>query len=323
MSRAVARAHPNIALIKYWGKQDERLSLPATGSLSMTLDIFPTTTAVELDPRADADTLQLGGAIAGGVPLERVSRFLDLVRERAGIRTPARVISHNTVPTGAGLASSASGFAALAAAAAAAYGLSLSSAELSRLARRGSGSAARSVIPGVAVWHAGDDANSFAQSVPAPAFSMVVATVDAQQKVVSSREAMRRSVQTSPFYPAWVTSTAASLQDMLAACRAGDFTRIGELTESNALRMHATIQASWPPVRYLGAASIAIFDRVAALRAEGVETYATADAGPNVVAIARPADAAAVADALRPLAAVQVAQAGPGVRLLGDDEAAA
>ncbi|MFZ7088670.1 diphosphomevalonate decarboxylase [Curtobacterium sp. RRHDQ10] len=324
-----ATAHPNIALVKYWGKADERLALPATGSVSMTLDVFPTTTTVTVDGgapdgREARDRFVLNGAADDGASLLRVTRFLDLVRELAGSEVRASVVSQNTVPTGAGLASSASGFAALAAAAAGAYGLDLDARALSRLARRGSGSATRSIPGGVAVWHAGhDDASSFAEPVAAPPMAMVVVTIDATEKAVSSREAMRRTTATSPFYPAWVTSTTATVPAMLAACAAGDFTRVGEITESNALRMHATIQGAEPPIRYLTAASIAVFDAVIGLRAVGVEAYATADAGPNVVVLCRPEDRDRVADELAAYGSVIASGTGPGAHIVDETVAAA
>jgi diphosphomevalonate decarboxylase len=314
---ATARAYPNLALVKYWGKRDETLMLPATGSLSLTLDVFPTTTTVTLDATLGEDRLELNGRPERDESLRRVQRFLDLVRERAGRDGHAIVRSHNTVPTGAGLASSASGFAALAAAASAVWGLPHDAASLSRLARRGSGSAARSVVPGIALWHAGhDDASSFAEQIAGPPLAMVLAVIDAAPKAVSSREAMRRTAATSPFHSAWVSSTAATLSDMVAACRAGDLQRIGELTELNALRMHALIQSAEPPIRYLAPASIAVFDRVAALRSEGVGAWATADAGPNVAIVCAPDDAARVARAVDDLARVQIAHAGRGVELV-------
>jgi diphosphomevalonate decarboxylase len=224
------------------------------------------------------------------------------------------------VPTGAGLASSASGFAALATAASAAYGLDLSARDLSRLARRGSGSATRSIPGGVAVWHAGDDQGSFAEPIPAPPMAMVVVTIDAGPKPIGSREAMRRTIATSPFYPAWVTSTTETVGDMLDACAAGDFTRIGEITESNALRMHATIEGAFPPIRYLNARSVAVFDAVGELRAAGLEAYATADAGPNVVVLCQPADRSAVATALASFGDVIESGTGPAARVLRSEE---
>ncbi|MGO3090423.1 MAG: diphosphomevalonate decarboxylase [Galactobacter sp.] len=316
---AIARAHPNIALVKYWGKRDEELILPETGSLSMTLDAFPTTTSVTLTPAADRDEFLLGGQTVAGKPLERVVTFLEHVRSLAGSTVKARVESSNEVPTAAGLASSAAGFAALAVAAAAEYGLELSERDLSRLARRGSGSACRSIPGGTgfAIWRAGsDDESSYAEAVPAPEMRMVVLTLDAGSKSVSSREAMRRCAATSPFHDAWVSSTAQTLVEAEAAAAAGDFTTLGELTESNALRMHAHINGAFPPIRYLAPASIAAFDAIAGLRAAGVEVYGTADAGPNVVAVCRPADAEAVAAALGEIGPTTVVAPGPGATLV-------
>jgi len=319
--RATAVAHSNIALVKYWGKRDEELHLPVTGSLSLTLDAHPTTTTVAFG-RTAGDEVVLNGEPATGRPLERVLRFLDRVRAQAGLDAPARVSSENTAPTAAGLASSAAGFAALAAAAAAAAGLRLSPRELSVLARKGSGSAARSVFGGLVLWHAGeDDASSYAEPVDAHGLdlAMVIALVDAAQKEVGSGEAMRRTVATSPFYPAWAGSCAAELESMLSAIGRADFTAIGELAEANALRMHATMLAAVPPVLYWAPGTIALLAAVRRARREGLECYATIDAGPNVKVLCRGADAGAVRDALRaavPEASFTVAGPGPGVRLL-------
>lgn len=317
MTVSTARAFPNIALVKYWGKRDEALMLPAAGSLSLTLDAFATTTSVELRSELESDHFVLNGESQSGDSLSRVTRFLDLVREMAGSSMFASVTSTNEAPTGAGLASSASGFAALAVAAAAAFGLELDRAALSRLARRGSGSAARSLVDGVSVWHAGDsDETSFAEPVEAPDMSMTIVTVDARQKAVSSRTAMRRTALTSPFYSAWVETTEQSLSAMLEACKDHDFSRIGRITETHAMRMHAVIQASDPPIRYLSPISIEIFDAVSKLRDAGIEAYATADAGPNVAVISRPDQAEAVAAELRQYGAVRIVGAGRGATLI-------
>jgi len=317
MSVATARAFPNIALVKYWGKRDETLILPAAGSLSLTLDAFPTTTTIKVREDLQQDIFSLNGSPQSGDRLQRVTDFLDLVRAKSGSRLYAAVHSTNEAPTGAGLASSASGFAALAVAAAAAYGLELDRPALSRLARRGSGSAARSVIDAVSVWHAGeDDESSFAEHVDAPDMAMTIVTVDSRPKQVSSRAAMRATALTSPFYDAWVASTEQSLAAMLEACRAGDFSRIGRITESHALRMHAVIQSADPPIRYLSPTSIAVFDAVAELREDGIECYATADAGANVAVISRPGDGDAVAAALSRFGEARLVHAGEGAHLL-------
>ncbi|SDT83336.1 diphosphomevalonate decarboxylase [Streptomyces sp. TLI_053] len=328
---AAALAYPNIALVKYWGKRDERLVLPWTSSLSMTLDTFPTTTRVRLTPRHRQDTVTLNGKPLDGEPLRRVVAFLDLVRETSGRPARAVVESHNTVPTGAGLASSASGFAALATAACAAYGLHLDARALSRLARRGSGSAARSVFGAFAVWHAArtghqdPDLDSFAEPVPVrldvldPA--LVIAVVDPRPKPVSSREAMQHTVNTSPLFRAWMASSRADLVEMRAALHGCDLDAVGEIAERNALGMHAVMLAARPAVRYLSPASLTVLDAVLELRRDGVSAWATMDAGPNVKVLCHRAEAGRVAGVVRAAVtadSVHVAGPGPGARLLGD-----
>ncbi|MFJ4651875.1 diphosphomevalonate decarboxylase [Nocardia sp. NPDC088792] len=333
MSRAVpgeagstATAYPNIALIKYWGKRDEALHLPVTSSLSLTLGVFPTVTTVTVDDELTADLVTAADAPAAPAFAGKVIRFLDLVRELAGDPRRARVATRNTGPTGAGLASSASGFAALAMAAADAYGLGLDRRALSRLARRGSGSAARSLYGGFAQWHRGEgdgaagDLSSYAEPVAAPLLdpALVVAMVDAREKAITSREAMRRTVETSPFYEPWVRSSADDLVEMHRAIAAGDLAAVGEIAERNALGMHATMLGARPAVRYFAPGSLRVLDRVLALRAEGIAAYATMDAGPNVKVLCDRHDSAVVAAALTETGAAQrilVANPGPGARL--------
>ncbi|MBG0566541.1 diphosphomevalonate decarboxylase [Actinoplanes aureus] len=321
-----AVAHPNIALIKYWGKRDELLKLPVADSLSMTLDLFPTTTTVRLAPGGVADNVTLDGVAAEGERRQRVVAFLDLVREMAGRVEPATVVTRNSVPTGAGLASSASGFAALAVAAAGAYGLDLDPTALSRLARRGSGSAARSIFGGFAIWYAGQgtgtaaDLASYAEPVDVPGFdpALVIAVVNAGPKAVSSGAAMRRTVETSPLYRAWAESSRADLADMRVALRRGDLDAVGAIAERNALGMHATMLAARPAVRYLSPATVTVLDSVLSLRAAGIAAYATMDAGPNVKVLCHRADRERVAETLRaavPDCSVFTARRGPGARL--------
>ncbi|MDO5030084.1 MAG: diphosphomevalonate decarboxylase [Corynebacterium sp.] len=321
---ATAIAHPNIALIKYWGKRDEAVQLPATGSLSLTLGIAPTTTTVSLidDSSATADSGTLNGQEMVGKDLSRVQKFLDLVRERAGSASFATVTSTNEIPTGAGLASSASGFAALALAAAKAYGLDYTPEQLSALARRGSGSACRSIFGGLVEWLPGDDdASSHAVALPDSGLdlSLVVAVLAPGRKKIDSRAAMRRTVQTSPFFPAWVEQVPRDIEQMKAAIAAADFTAVGELAEANAMRMHATMLGALPPVRYWNPDSVAALDLVATLRDEGTECYATMDAGPNVKVLCRSADAEAIAERFRAEFAdidVLVSGSGPGAYLV-------
>ncbi|MGV9310719.1 diphosphomevalonate decarboxylase [Streptomyces sp. NPDC003691] len=323
---STAVAHPNIALIKYWGKRDEEFVVPYVDSLSMTLDILPTTTTVRLGPRGRPDRVTFDGSPAEGERRHRITAFVALVRELAGRGESALVETRNAVPTGAGLASSASGFAALAVAATAAYGLDLDPTALSRLARRGSASAARSLFGGFAVCHAGHgtgaaaDLSSYAEPLPLPDFdpALVIALVSTDAKKVSSRSAMRRTVETSPLYRAWAASGRDDLADMRAALRRGDLEAVGEIAERNALGMHATMLAARPAVRYFSPATVAVLDAVLRLRSDGVPAYATMDAGPNVKVLCPPGAAERVAGTVRaavPDGSVLVARRGPGARL--------
>lgn len=329
-----ATAHPNIALIKYWGKRDERLHLPMNSSLSMTLGIYPTTTTIELTDDLATDVVVLDGAPAPADFAAGVSRFLDVARDIAGDHRRAVVTTVNTVATAAGLASSAAGFAALAKAADRAYRLDLDTRALSRLARRGSGSASRSIFGGFALWHRGSgvgsegDLSSYAEQVDAALLdpAMVVAVVDVRAKAVASRAAMRHTVATSPFYDPWVHAAEADLAVMQTAIAAGDLAAVGEIAERNALRMHATMLAAEPAVRYLSANSIRVLDRVLELRAAGIAAYATADAGPNVKVLCDRRDSSAVAAALGDLGmgiAVAVALPGPPAEFVEAHEATA
>lgn len=297
-----ARACANIALVKYWGKRDARLNLPAAGSLSLTLAALVTETTVAFDPALAEDELVLDGAPA---PASRVTPFLDLVRERAGHATRARVVSRNDFPTASGLASSASGFAALALAASRAAGLELDARGLSILARRGSGSAARSILGGFVRMHAGsrdDGSDAFATPIESPLADrvrMVIAIVGGgAPKTHGSRDAMDHTAATSPFYASWIALVPRDLEAAEAAIARGDVQALGELAEANALAMHASAIAARPAVIYWQPASLAALAAVRDLRANGHAAWATMDAGPHVKVLTTADDAPAVARAL-------------------------
>lgn len=319
---ATAIATSNIALVKYWGKRDLTLNLPATGSISVTLDALTTRTTVTFADDLTEDDIELGGSTKG---IDRVERFLDLVRQTAGTEARAHVVSQNDFPTGAGLASSASGFAALALACDAALGLGLSEPELSVLARRGSGSAARSLIGGFAEMHAGaaaDGSDAYATALAAPGhlpLALLVAVTTSAPKSVGSTEGMQRTEQTSPYHDAWVTSTRHDLDRMRAAITAADLEAVGTIAETNALRMHADMLASDPPLLYWNAATVAAIRAVHDLRAAGTGAWITIDAGPQVKVLCAPTDADAVAEALAATPGVEDvlrAAPGPGARLV-------
>jgi diphosphomevalonate decarboxylase len=332
---AAARAGTNIALVKYWGKRDRALNLPATGSLSLTLAELGTETRVRFTPEGDssaargADLVLLDGRVAAAPFADRVRKFLDLIRERAGLRgVPAIVSTVNTVPTAAGLASSASGFAALALAASRAAGLDLSREELSALARRGSGSAARSIFGGLVEMAPGtrpDGADAHARPLlPAGGWDdlrlVVAMAAGAGEKAVGSTEAMERTAATSPYYPAWLTSTERDLAEAREAVAARDLPRLGAIAERSALRMHACALAADPAVVYWRGATVEAIHAVRALRRErGVAAWFTIDAGPHVKGLCAAADAEAVAIALQAVPGVErtlIAAPGPDAHLI-------
>src|SRR6059036_2681044 len=304
-----ARANVNLALVKYWGKRDRALNLPATGSISLTLDGLSVEASVAFGG-AEADRVEIDGVEAGGDEAVRVARFLDVVRTEAGRRERALVATRSTVPRGIGLASSAAAFAALALAASRAAGLALDPSALSALARRGSGSAARSVLGGFVEWRRGERADgrdSVAEPLAPPDFwdlRVVVAVTSSAPKAVSSRAGMEHAA-TSPFYPAWVAGAEADLAEARAAIRARDLEALGLVAEHSALEMHAVGLAARPPLVYWRAATVECMHRVWALRAEGTPAFATIDAGPQVKALCGTADASRVAEALGAVAGVE------------------
>jgi len=306
MTRATAIAHANIALVKYWGKRDAGLNLPAAGSLSLTLGALSTTTTVELKSDLSADELVLDGKPASADAVSRLSVWLDLVRAEAGIDDHARVVSSNDFPTASGLASSASAYAALAVAATVAAGLDLSPTQLSILARRGSGSAARSIFGGLVRMFGGtaaDGSDCFAKPIDSATdwpLRMVIAIVGGGVvKAISSRDAMDHCSRTSPLYRGWIDSVDGDLKAAEAAIAARDLEALGAVVEASALTMHASALASRPAIRYFAPATIACLDAVLALRADGAVAYYTMDAGPHVKVLTNTEHVEAVSNALR------------------------
>jgi diphosphomevalonate decarboxylase len=359
--KATAQAHPNIALIKYWGNRDQALRLPSNPSLSMNLAGLTTTTTVEFDPALKHDVLILDGREVTGSGRERVSRFLDQVRQlreatslrgayperneaqskdatkqsrtrsEDGFANSARhdaahlfahVDSRNNFPSGAGLASSASGFAALALAASAAAGLHLDEAELSRLARLGSGSACRSVPGGFVEWTLGvDDRSSYAYSIALADYwdlRDVVALIDVEHKSVGSTEG-HAVADTSPLQAARVATASDRLAQARSAVLDRDFPALADVVELDSLMMHAVMITSSPSLMYWQPATIAIMQAVVQWRANGLAACTTIDAGPNVHVICTAEAAEEVALRLRVIPGVRqviTARAGGPARLL-------
>ncbi len=321
-----ARSNVNVALVKYWGKRDPVLNLPATGSISLTLAGLSVEAQVGFGGGDVAsDEVTIDGEPARGHERARLVQFLDVLRAEAGRREPARVVTRSQVPRGAGLASSAAAFAALALAGSRAAGLRLEPPALSALARRGSGSAARSIFGGFVEWRRGqraDGSDSVAESLLGASdwdVRVVVAITHSGPKAVSSRDGMTRAAA-SPLYPAWVAGAEADLAEARAAIRARDLDALGQLAEHSALTMHAVGLAARPPLLYWRGATVECVHRVWALRAEGTPAFVTIDAGPQVKVLCAPGDAAGVADALRTVPGVErvlTCAPGGGAEVLG------
>ena len=323
--KATAKACSNIALVKYWGKRDATLNLPQAGSLSLTLDALATFTSVEFFD-GDTDSLTLNGSPANAEDLKRASKFIDLVRDIASSDKRARIRSVNTFPTASGLASSASAFAALAIASTKALGIDITPKELSVLARRGSGSAARSVYGGAVEMHAGekaDGSDSYAAAVDSLAdwpLVMVVAIVGGGvRKGISSTQAMNRSRDTSPLHDAWIASVPGDLNLAKAAIAKRSLSELGAVMEGSACAMHAAALAARPSIRYWQPQTVECMTVVERLRSSGVDAFYTMDAGPHVKILTRENDAPSVKEAIAKVAGVTdvlVSKLGQGVSII-------
>lgn len=276
-----ALAHSNIALAKYWGKRDIDQNLPDVPSLSLTLAALSTTTRVRFDPDAREDEVTLNGAPADAGAATKISALLDRVRANAGLGWRAQVVTSNDFPTASGLASSASGFAALALAALGAAGLAWPSPKVSALARASSVSAARSIFGGFVALEAGA-AQADPIDADAAGLRMVIAVTQTTPKKVGSTQGMLRTQETSPYYDAWRSAAPRIYSELRAALARGELERVGEAMEQSTLCMHATMLAAAPAIIYFSPQTIAAMNCVRDLRAAGTFAYFTMDAGPHV-----------------------------------------
>lgn len=320
---AKARAYTNIALIKYWGKKDPQLTLPYNNSISLTLDQFYTETEVTFfeTKKLAHDQFFFGDQ---QLPVStKVQRVLDFVRQKADMQQNALVKTQNFVPTTAGLASSASAFAALALAASQAADLSCSTKELSVIARHGSGSASRSIFGGFVEWTAGySDTTSYAKPLLSKVdfpINVIAILINHQEKEISSTQGMQNSVSTSPYYPQWVKSSQNAIDLMKQAIRSKDITQIGRLAEHNAMMMHATTLSAQPPFTYFAPQTIQVWQEIQSIRRKGISCYLTLDAGPNPKLICARQDATKIVALLKqkfPKLHYFICQPGPSARLI-------
>ena len=301
MKSVIASANANIALIKYWGKRDEFFMLPTKSSVSVSLDALKTTTEITF---CDFDSVKINGEVVDSETNVKVLRFLHLFRRQFSIdrsfqdpsfQDPSlqdssfQINSVNNFPTAAGLASSASGFAALAKGLNELCKLNLDSKELSILARRGSGSASRSIVGGFNLWHKGvlpQGIDSYSEQIFKaehwPDLRIIVVVVQAKKKLISSTQAMQITVKTSRIYQDWLKSSERRVKLILDAIGNKDLDIVGELAQIDCLEMHETMRTSNPAINYWTDKTVKIIEIVNQLRACGIQAYFTIDAGPNV-----------------------------------------
>lgn len=319
---STALAHPNIAFIKYWGNRDTTLRLPVNGSISMNLDGLFTRTTVSFQPSLGIDELIINAHEVTGKGLERVSAILELVRQCAGLDLRAEVVSENNFPVGAGIASSAAAFAALALAASHAAGLDWSEPAISRLARLGSGSASRSIPSGFVEWKMGSgDQDCYAVSIAPPehwALADCVTIVSAGHKATGSTEG-HALAPTSPLQAARVADAPRRLDMCRRAILERDFDALAAVIEHDSDIMHAVMMTSQPALFYWKPATLTVMEAIREWRGSGIPVAYTIDAGPNVHVICTQLSAAKVAELLKTLPGVNsvlVATAGQAAHLL-------
>ncbi|MEM7827876.1 MAG: diphosphomevalonate decarboxylase [Candidatus Aenigmatarchaeota archaeon] len=311
--KASAIANTNIALIKYWGKRDKKLFLPYNSSISVTLEGLFSHTTVEFDKKYRSDIFILNGKeLKFGNEYNEVVSHLEMIRQVAGISEKAKVVSMNNFPTAAGLASSASGLAALTLASTAAAGLDLDKKQLSILARRGSGSASRSIEGGFVEWQKGkraDGMDSYAiQLAPPqhwPEFRMVITITSKKEKKIKSRAGMAQTVATSPMYKTWLETIEDDLKKMRRAIKEKDFQLLGQTAEANCLKMHATMITTRPAIIYWNAGTMTVVHSVMEWREQGIESYFTIDAGPQVKIICLEKNVGEIVKRLRDLPGIE------------------
>lgn len=308
--KKTAKAHSNIALVKYWGKQDEGLRLPMNSSVAIALDEAYTLTTVDFDERYSEDEVELIGQGFEDSEVAKVIKHLDRVRKIADIETKAKVVSRNNFPKAAGMASSASGFAALSMAAVASAGIELSGQELSVLARNGSGSASRSIPGGVSVWYTGEkNEESYAERIEFPEEwkikVLLVMAEDTFAKKVSTTEGMAMTKKTSPYYELAVKEAEKNIEKLKTAMASSDWRGFGKVIEDECYRLHTLCMTTDPNLLYWRGMTVEVFQSIYRLREKGLEAFFTVDAGPHVHVITKEEDVEKVKAELNKLSGIK------------------
>lgn len=283
--KKTAVAPSNIAFIKYWGKRVPEINLPMNNSISMNLKNCLTVATVEFNPTWEKDLITLNGKALDEKKTRRVTEHLDRIRKMAGKNFFAKVDAKNNFPLGVGIASSASGFAALSLAATEALGLNLSQKELSVLSRLGSGSACRSIPDGFVEWHKGESSEtSFAESIAPPShweLLDIVVIFSEEEKEVSSRDG-HTLAKTSPYYKTRLAELPKRTKELRSAILGKDLEKLGTLIEEEAISLHIVAMSSRPPIFYWQPKTLLLIQEILGWRKEGLPAYFTIDAGPNL-----------------------------------------
>ncbi len=321
--KSTARANSNLALIKYWGKKDPKLFIPMNPNISFTLEGIYTTTTVEFSDSLEEDEVTIDGKEMEGGKKEKAVKHLNLIRKIAGKDLKAKVVSENNFPIAAGLASSASGFAALTVAATSALGLNLDEKQLSIISRQGSGSSSRSITGGFIEWKIGNTSEeSYVEQIaPKDHWDLrdVIAIVAREEKKVSSRAGMAETVKNCPLYQARLEAINEYFPKMKKAILEKNFKTLGELTEHEALSMHACMMTTKPMILYWTPETIRVIKKIVEWREEGIQAYFTMDAGPNVHVITLSEQAEEVEKRLKEIEGVEKVyhcRVGDGARIL-------
>jgi len=323
--KATAIANANIALVKYWGKRNKELILPYNGSISMTCEGLFTITTAEFSKKYERDSI-----IINDEKLKKDEKNIlgqiERIRKMAGIKDKVKLVSETNFPVAAGLASSASGLAAITMAATKAAGLNLNQKELSILARQSSGSACRSIFGGFVEWLKGekeDGSDSFAKQIVDenywPEFRMIVSILTEGKKKLGSRAGMAQTVETCPYYDGWLKTVTQDLEIIKKGILKKDFTLVGSFSEYNCLKMHALMMTTKPAIIYWLPQTLKLIQSVIFWREGGLESYFTIDAGPQVKIICLKKDVPEIKKRLKNIEGIKriiVSKPGKGVRLI-------
>jgi diphosphomevalonate decarboxylase len=266
------KSHPNLALIKYWGKKDVAQNIPSNMSVSIPLTGLTSETTVE---SSETDEFSLDGKKLE--IKERMRAVIDAFRKRAGDSGSIRIASRNNFPSSCGLASSASGFAALVLALDSYYGLSLAEEELSKMARLGSGSASRSIPQGIVVYKG----LSSRHLCFWPELRVLSIMLCSRPKKVSSTEGMLRTAATSHFYRERLARVDENADEIAECILRRDFAKVAEMTMRDSNEMHAVFMETYPPIRYITDEGFGVIEKCHAFNRDGIKVAYTFDAGPN------------------------------------------